>query len=103
LTEKQIELFWEAGQGGFFFTSHDHQALFARGKKPTDGALPSGNSISAANLLTLSQTLEKPAYRDRARHTIAATLPLLRRAPAAAPRMTAALMRYVETEPESIP
>jgi hypothetical protein len=103
LTEKQIELFWEAGQGGFFFTSHDHQALFARGKKPTDGALPSGNSISAANLLTLSQTLEKPAYRDRARHTIAATLPLLRRAPAAAPRMTAALMRYVETQPDRVP
>jgi len=98
LTRKQIELFWDDQQGGFFFTSHDHEKLFARGKKQVDGALPAGNSISAENLLALAEVLDRPDYRERAAQTIAAGLPLLDRAPAAAPRLTGALQRYLATE-----
>ena len=98
LTRKQIELFWDDQQGGFFFTSHDHEALFARGRKQVDGALPAGNSISAENLLLLAEALNRLDYREKAAGTIAAGLPTLNRAPAAAPRLTGALHRYLATE-----
>ena len=98
LTRKQIELFWDDQRGGFFFTSHDHEALFARGRKQVDGALPSGNSISAENLLLLAEALNRSDYREKAAGTIAAGLPTLDRAPAAAPRLTGALHRYLATE-----
>ncbi|MEX0938003.1 MAG: thioredoxin domain-containing protein [Pirellulales bacterium] len=87
LTDKQIELFWDEKIGGFYFTSHDHEELFARIKKWTDGALPAGNSVAAANLLALSRRLSSDDYRQRADKTVKAALPLLNRLPAAAPRM----------------
>ena len=34
ITAKQIELFQDEKSGGFYFTSSDHEALFARGKNP---------------------------------------------------------------------
>ena len=98
LTQKQVELFWDDKQFGFYFTSHDHESLFVRGKKPADGAIPSGNSVSAANLLRLADSLDQSDLRDYAKQTISASLPLLERAPAGAPRMTLALARYLQGE-----
>ena len=39
--------------GGFFYTSNDHEKLFARAKDQYDGAQPSGNSVAARNLVRL--------------------------------------------------
>ena len=33
--------------GGFFFTSHDHEALIQRPKPGYDNATPSGNGMAA--------------------------------------------------------
>jgi hypothetical protein len=95
LTEKQLELFWDETGGGFFFTSFDHEALIARGKDPTDGAVPSGNGVSAMNLLYLADALGEPAYRDRARQTIQATLPWSKRSPAHTCGTTAAVAKLL--------
>ena len=62
LTDKQIQLFWDAQDGGFFFTSGDHETLIARAKKQTDSVLPSGNSLSALNLIYLAQQLPEKDY-----------------------------------------
>ncbi|MGV2337186.1 MAG UNVERIFIED_CONTAM: hypothetical protein LVR18_24865 [Planctomycetaceae bacterium] len=44
-----MELFYDAGQKTFFFTSNDHEKLFARTSSVYDSApLPSGNSVAAA-------------------------------------------------------
>ncbi|MGE3408812.1 MAG: thioredoxin domain-containing protein [Pirellulales bacterium] len=91
LTELQLELFWDKDGGGFFFTSHDHEELLARGKSPVDSATPSGNSVTAGNLVYLAKALDKPDYLDRARQTVTAFTPLWEQAPAALPRMAVAV------------
>jgi hypothetical protein len=96
LMQKQLELFWDDRAGGFFFTSHDHEALIARSKDPVDGAAPAGNSVSANNLLHLSVKLDKPEYLDRAQQTIQAATPLLENSPTAVPLMATALAEYLE-------
>ncbi|MDH3718176.1 MAG: thioredoxin domain-containing protein [Planctomycetota bacterium] len=79
LTDKQIELFWDDEAGGFFYTSDDHETLIARAVKQTDSVLPSGNAVSAANLVYLAGALpddpSRQKYRQRARQTLAAFAP----------------------------
>ena len=96
LTRVQIELFADEAGGGFFFTSSDHEALIARGKQPSDGAQPAGNSVSAQNLIYLAKQLDKPEYLERARSTVAAAVPLMQRSPRIAPRMAIALSELLE-------
>jgi hypothetical protein len=90
LTQRQIELFWDEASGGFFFTSDDHESLLARGKKSTDGVIPSGNSVSVGNLLFLAQALDKPDYREKAERTLKTVSGLLIVSPTSAPRMVEA-------------
>ncbi len=52
--------------GGFFMTSDDHEKLLAREKPADDGAVPSGNSIAALNLLRLHELTTNDDYRKRA-------------------------------------
>ena len=93
---KQIELFWDEANGGFFYTSNDHEALLARGKNPIDGARPSGGSISAQNLVALGTRLENSEYLDKAERTIQAVSDLLVRSPSAAPRMVVAAIEWLD-------
>ncbi|WP_249033918.1 hypothetical protein [Bacillus inaquosorum] len=50
-----IGLFWDEEHGGFYFTGHDAEALIVREKEVYDGAMPSGNSVAAVQLLRLGQ------------------------------------------------
>jgi len=53
LTDTMIKHYGDTKGGGFFFTAHDHEKLFARAKDQYDGAQPSGNSVAARNLVRL--------------------------------------------------
>nr|WGD65115.1 hypothetical protein P5652_00720 [Bacillus subtilis] len=55
LTDDMISLFWDEEHGGFYFTGHDAEALIVREKEVYDGAVPSGNSVAAVQLLRLGQ------------------------------------------------
>ncbi len=90
LMQRQIELFWDEESGGFFFTSDDHESLLARGKKSTDGVLPSGNSVSVGNLLFLAGAVDKLDYREKAERTLKTVSGLLIVSPTSAPRMVEA-------------
>jgi uncharacterized protein YyaL (SSP411 family) len=57
---------------------------------PVDGAEPSGNSVTAGNLLFLSRELGKVEYRDMAKRTIDSVAGILQASPAAAPRLAIA-------------
>jgi hypothetical protein len=96
ITAKQIELFQDEKSGGFYFTSSDHEALFARGKNPVDGAIPSGNSVAACNLLLLAKALKKPDLVSPAQKTISSTAGLLEQSPSSAPRMAVAIPLLLE-------
>ncbi len=83
LTEQLLKHFWDNANGGLFISADDGNDLIIRSKAIQDGALPSGNSIAALNLLRLGRLtgdleLEKKAVEIG--RTFAA---LLRQAPSA--------------------
>ena len=88
---RKIELFWDETDGGFFFTSDDHEALIARAKDPFDTVLPSGNSISVSNLVFLADALGEPEYLERAVKAVQSFGVYLESAPSAMPRMVTAI------------
>ncbi|WP_047152822.1 thioredoxin domain-containing protein [Aneurinibacillus tyrosinisolvens] len=55
LQEQQFELFWDREEGGFYFYGSDSEQLLLRPKELYDGAMPSGNSVSAMNLIRLAK------------------------------------------------
>ena len=83
----QDELFWDEKQGGYFYTSNDHESLLARAKRSNDGPVPSGNSVSVANLTYLAKALSNRDYQDRAKKAVLSASELLNQFPSAAPRL----------------
>ena len=68
LITTQIADFWDTQNGGFYFTAETAEKLLIRQKELYDGAIPSGNSVSALNLIRLGRMLadselEEKSYR----------------------------------------
>lgn len=60
LTKEMVRLFWDDKAGGFFFSGDQNERLIAQTKELYDGALPSGNSVAALDLVRLGQlTMDK--------------------------------------------
>ncbi len=74
LAGTMIEQFWDERNGGFFQTSHDHEALVARPKDFVDNATPSGNSVATDVLLRLHALTGEERY-----YTLAETILLMLR------------------------
>lgn len=55
LNKQILELFWDKEKGGLFFNGNDSEELIVRSKEIYDGAIPSGNSVAAFNLIKLSR------------------------------------------------
>ena len=72
-----------ADDGGFYYTSHDHETLIARNKDFQDGAVPSGNGMAAWALLRLAQLTGENTYRSAAQETLDVTSGIAERAPLA--------------------
>ena len=70
LSDYQIKHFWDSKDGGFFFNSDISEKLLIRSKEIYDGAIPSGNSVSANNFIRLSRILSKSDYEDLANNLI---------------------------------
>ncbi len=58
--------FWDELHHGFFYTPHHGERLVLRDKDLFDGALPSGNSVWAWNLLRLARLGGEDSWRDKA-------------------------------------
>jgi uncharacterized protein YyaL (SSP411 family) len=52
--------------GGLYYTSNDHEKLFARAKDQYDGAQPSGNSVAVRTLVRLWTKTRDNRYRELA-------------------------------------
>jgi len=90
LTQRSIELFWDAEAGGFFETTGRDPSVLLRLKDDYDGAEPAGNSIAALNLARLADMLDISEWRQRADQTVQAFAQRLSQQPEALPRMLAA-------------
>ena len=67
LCQEMIDLFWDEKEGGFFLTGDDAETLLLRPKELYDGAIPSGNSVAALDLLRLSRITMEKSFEERAR------------------------------------
>ncbi len=65
-----LERFEDRSNGGFFFTSHDHETLIYRGKPGHDNATPAGNGIAAKSLLVLGHWVGDMNYVATAERTV---------------------------------
>ncbi len=70
IADTLLRRFEDASDGGFFFTSHDHEALLHRPKPAHDNATPAGNGIAAQALLTLGHWLGETRYLQAAERTL---------------------------------
>ena len=64
LSDYQIDHFWDFENKGFYFTSDISENLIIRSKEVYDGAIPSGNSVSAYNFIRLSRILSRYDYEE---------------------------------------
>jgi len=65
-----VEGFEDRANGGFFFTSRDHEALILRPKPGPDGATPSGNGVAALALQRLAHLVGEARYLVAAERTL---------------------------------
>jgi uncharacterized protein len=72
IADALLRRFEDVTDGGFFFTSHDHEALIHRPKPAHDNATPAGNGIAAQALLTLGHWLGEASYVATAERTLRA-------------------------------
>ncbi len=77
LGDALLARFEDKPNGGFFFTSHDHEALIQRNKTGQDNATPSGNGIAAQALLRLAELTGKTHYAEAAEQCLKLFFPAM--------------------------
>jgi uncharacterized protein len=66
LTEDLLKYFWDEENGGLYIYGSDSEKLIIRPKEVYDGATPSGNSVSAVNLLRLENITNNNRFKEKA-------------------------------------
>ena len=96
LTDVMVKYHADKEGGGFFYTSSDHEKLFARSRDQFDAAHPSGNSVAARNLVRLWVKTGDDGYRALAEKTLKAFATPLKANPAGMTTMAEALALYLD-------
>ena len=86
----------DAEEGGYFMTANDGEELLVREKPSTDGAVPSGNSVAALNLLRLHDFTDNAKWREQAEALFASLGGRFQRVPNAYPALLVALDYYYD-------
>ncbi|MVF22908.1 thioredoxin domain-containing protein [Methylocaldum sp. BRCS4] len=81
LADQLLARFEDREQGGFFFTSDDHEELIQRPKTLMDESMPSGNGVAALALLRLGHLVGEYRYTEAAERTLRAAMPSVRQYP----------------------
>jgi uncharacterized protein YyaL (SSP411 family) len=97
-----INEFWDAENGGFFFTSNGHEELIVRNKDFNDNATPSGNSVAADVLLKLSKLLGDEKYERFAATVLRLVAPQIARYPQGFGRALSAIEFYLSPVQELV-
>ena len=96
LADSLLENFEDGTQGGFFFTSHDHEKLIQRQKPLMDDALPAGNGIAALSLGRLGHLLGDERYLAACDRVLKYSWTSLHQYPSACNALLFALDEYLQ-------
>ncbi|MHB1352602.1 MAG: thioredoxin domain-containing protein [Thiobacillus sp.] len=91
LADALLAHFEDREAGGFFFTSHDHEALLTRPKPGYDNATPSGNGVAAFALQRLGHLLGETRYLDASARCLGLFFAQVAQQPIAYPTLLAVL------------
>jgi uncharacterized protein YyaL (SSP411 family) len=91
LVDKMIEQFWDATNGGFYFTAANHEELISRTKDFFDNATPSGNSVAADVLVRMAALLDREDFRQIVNRILESTGRILKQYPSALSRLLEAV------------
>jgi uncharacterized protein YyaL (SSP411 family) len=81
LTEIVKDQFEEESTGYFFFTSQKQTDVIVRKKEIYDGAIPSGNAVMTANLISLSILFDRPEWMEQATKNLSSIIQAVTRYP----------------------
>jgi uncharacterized protein YyaL (SSP411 family) len=95
LSEVLLARFADPGEGGFFFTSDDHERLIHRPKPLEDESVPSGNGVAARVLQRIGYLVGEPRYLEAARGTLAVSTEHMSRVPYAHASLLSALEEHL--------
>ncbi len=98
LTKTMITHHGDKDSGGYYFTAHDAQKLFARSKDSYDGAMPSGNSLALLNLVRLWTKTGDAFYQKQAERGFETFTKALDDQPTGLTTMTLALSLYLDQQ-----
>jgi len=103
LTDLMVKYYLDEKSGAFFYTSNDHEKLFARAKDQYDGAQPSGNCVAASNLVRLWVKTGDGKYEKLAEKTFKALAAPLKANPTSLTALADALGRYLDVKKRPSP
>jgi uncharacterized protein len=83
LARTTLQRFIDQDEGGFYFTSDDHEELVHRPKPTADEAVPSGNGIAAQTLQRLGYLLGELDFLNAAERTVDGLAPRIAQYPSA--------------------
>ena len=97
LADHLLSQFEDPEQGGFFFTSHDHEQLIHRPKPGPDQATPSGNGVAVIALQRLGHLLGETRYLASAERALNLFYGSIAAHPAAYTSLMISLKEYLQT------
>lgn len=100
LCETVLSSFQDRENGGFYLYGGDSEALILRPKETYDGAMPSGNSLMAWNLVHLSQLTSGSGYEAAAERQLAFLAPEAERYPTGYAMFLLALLEHEDPPPK---
>ncbi len=101
LADELIRDFLDTDCGGFFGTSHRHDALMVRLKPVLDNAIPSPNALAIHALLELAEKLNRPDFQELAMRNAQWAAADIQRHPTGHHSLLAALLTSAARENES--
>ena len=102
LADLMVTEFWDEKNGGFYFTSNDHEELVVRNKDFYDNATPSGNSVAADVLLKLAKLTGDEKYERFAVTVLRLAAVQIQRHPQGFGRALSALEFYLSSTREIV-
>jgi len=102
LIDLSIELFEDKERGGFYLTAKDGEQLLTRPKEIYDGAIPSGNSIMALNLVRIWQMSQDRKYFECLSRSFSAFSGFLKANPSGAENFLQALAFTLQPPQEMV-